>query len=130
MLKEKRFDEAITQFTIIIQAYPKSKKANLSAAIAHFRQRQYDQAIAYTVMRLNPLSPQAPRALVQSISVKGMREKAAEKLVDAINLAPKLAQAYVVMGRVFVKQEQYPEAIQQLKKALLLDPRNALRLLF
>ncbi|PSB32729.1 tetratricopeptide repeat protein [Chlorogloea sp. CCALA 695] len=46
-----------------------------------------------------------------------------EKLVDAINLAPKLAQAYVVMGRIFVKQEQYPEAIQQLKKALLLDPR-------
>ncbi len=37
LLKEKRSDEAITQFTTIIQAHPTSKKANLGAAIAHFR---------------------------------------------------------------------------------------------
>ena len=125
LLKEKRFDEAITQFTAIIQANPTSKKANLGAAIAHFHQRQYDQAIAYfeTVMRLDPLSPQAPLGLGKIYLRQGNLEKAAEKLVDAINLAPKLAQAYVIMGRVFVKQKQYPEAIQQLKKALLLDPR-------
>ena len=36
LLKEKRFDEAITQFTIIIQAHPTSKKANLPL-ICHFR---------------------------------------------------------------------------------------------
>lgn len=82
LLKEKRFDEAITQFTIIIQAHPTSKKANLGAAIAHFRQRQYDQAIAYfeTVMRLNPLSPQAPLGFGKIYLRQGNARKSCGKI--------------------------------------------------
>jgi tetratricopeptide (TPR) repeat protein len=90
-----------------------------------FKQKRYDEALIHfrTVMRLDPLMPQAPLAAGRVHLRQGRFEQAIEEFQTALSIDPTLPQPYRGIGQVLIKQQKYDEAIQQLRQAQRLDPQ-------
>jgi tetratricopeptide (TPR) repeat protein len=56
---------------------------------------------------------------------KGMVDRAAAPLLDAVNKNPNDFGAVVNLGNVYYDGEQYPQAIQYYQRALEINPSNA-----
>ncbi len=125
LAKEKRFDEALSEFQAIIKKQPTAKLAYLGAGNMLLRQKRYDEALTHfrTVMRLDPLMPQAPIAAGRVYLRQNRLDQAMEEFQTALSIDPSLAQAYYGIGQVLVKQKSYDEAMEQLRQALRFDPQ-------
>lgn len=125
LAKEKRFDEALSEFQAIIKKQPTAKLAYLGAGNMLLRQKRYDEALTHfrTVMRLDPLMPQAPIAAGRVYLRQGCFDHAMEEFQTALSIDPTLPQPYRGIGQVLIKQKQYDEAIEQLRQAQRLDPQ-------
>ena len=86
------------------------------------KQGKFDEAIAYmkSVIEVQPDNPDAYNYIGYSYADKGIQLDDAQKYVEsALKLDPNNAYYLDSMGWVYFKKELYPEAREQLEKALL-----------
>ena len=91
--------------------------ANLSLS-----EGQYDQAIAYLndAQKLQPDDFQLQLGLAVAWFHRGDQKKASEVINAALASRPNDPQAHNLMGRIFLLQNDFPRAIQELRTALTL----------
>ncbi|MBD2183273.1 tetratricopeptide repeat protein [Planktothrix sp. FACHB-1355] len=125
LAKEKRFDEALSEFEAILKDNPASKPAHLGAGNMLLRQERYEEALEHfkAVKKLDPLMVQAPLAAGRVYLRQDNLAQALEEFKTALSIDPNSTQAYQSIGRILVKQEKYAQAEEQFRQALRLDPR-------
>ncbi len=125
LLKEKRFDEAIAEFTEILKQSPNSFPAQIGIGNAFFKTKRFEEALTHLKQAMRLESTKAgPHILAGMIYLKQKEVSQATKhFQDALNLDPKSYVSYLGLARVLARQEKYPEAIQQFKNCLRLNPR-------
>jgi tetratricopeptide (TPR) repeat protein len=97
-----RFDDAIEQYTVLIDADKEVYIASLGRAKANQQLAQYDQAIT-------------DYEKVVEIGVTG----------EMANVDPALASAYFGLGTIALIQERYEDAVEQLEKAKAIERTDA-----
>lgn len=125
LAKEKRYDEALSEFQTIIQGNPASKFAHMGAGSVLFRQELYDEALLHfqTAIRLDSLLTKAHIGAGQVYLRQRKLEQALEKFQTALSVDPNCPEAYQGLGQVLSKQEKYDEAIQNWRQAQRLNPQ-------
>ena len=126
LAKEKRFEEALSEFEAILQTDPKAKAAHMGAGNMLARQQRYDEALAHfkALMKLDPLMVQAPIAAGKVYIRQGELELARSEFQTALDIDTKCIPAFQGLARVALAQKNYELALEQLRNALRLDPQR------
>ena len=126
LVKEKRFDEALSEFEAILQTDPKAKAAHMGAGNMLVRQQRTDEALAHfqAVMKLDPLMVQAPIAAGKVYVRRGELELARSEFQTALDIDPKCIPGFQGMARVALAQKNDELALEQLRSVLRLDPQR------
>lgn len=125
LLQQEQWDEAIFQFTEILQDHPEDIDAYMLRATAFTRKGDHQRAVAdYTAaIRLEP-SPLALRARARTYL---RLQKYGEAIADfdrVLALSPDDATTLVNRGQVQLAQKQYDQASKDLDRALALKPNG------
>lgn len=93
----------------------------------HLKHREFDQAIAlFQQARLiDDDQPDMHEALAAAYILTGNLDAAIESLIFVTRLAPRRATAYVNLGALYNRQENYSKAIEMCRKAISVDRKSA-----
>jgi tetratricopeptide (TPR) repeat protein len=127
-----QFDQAQADFE---KAYELDPKQSLSAAaqgLAEVEANDLDKALS-TVQAKLKAKPSDPTLLYLQADILVKKEAepgtpefqlALRSARKAIALRPMLGPAHAVMAKLYLQADRYPEAIQQCKEALAIDPKD------
>ncbi len=121
------FDEAIADFTEIINLDPSSYPAYLYRGMALYNTGRLDQAIDDfdKAIALNPNSPKAYMNRGMAFSDKGLSDKAIEDFGRVVSLDPSNYTAYNNLGALFGKQGKSGKAVEAFSMAIASAPDRA-----
>lgn len=124
-LELEQYDKAIVSFEKAVKINAQDIKINTELANAYKGAKQYQKA-EETLMNLSKLSPEDTKIYVNNIirmyDEAGMGEKAIAASRKLIELEPDNADAYYNLGYMFVKQENFKDAVTEFQKAIELRP--------
>ena len=125
LIKENRYDEAVSAFEAIIEKEPDSKQAHLAIGNIYLKQKDYDKALTHFQMarKLDPMLVQSSLGVGNVYYEQKQLELAIRAFQDAINIDFKNPAGYLGMGRSLLKQKKYAQAKEQVEKALILNPQ-------
>lgn len=118
---------ALALYQEIITIAPQKADSYMLSGHILFDQGQYERAIVYyeAALQRNPANPnRILRMLGRSRAALGQWSGAIEAYQEAIDEDPTFPQAYVLLGDVLFKQEQYERAIVYYEEALERNPAN------
>ena len=121
------FDEAIADFTVIINQDPSSYPAYLYRGMAFYNRGRLDQAIDdyNKAIILHPSSVNAYMNRGMALGDKGLLEKAIEDYGRVIALDPSNNAAYNNMGALYGKAGMSVKAIEAFTRAIATGPDRA-----
>jgi tetratricopeptide (TPR) repeat protein len=119
-----RLVDAIPEFETAIKLDSKSEAACLGLATAYWRQRQFPNALPLLkrVLASSPKDPEANAMLADILEHDGDRDAASRHARVALAGNPDLLQAHVVLGRVYLAEQQPEQAITELRQIAGADP--------
>ena len=124
LLKEERYEEALSEFQRVLASNPKSYEAVLGSASVHVRQKNFDEAgrLYQRAMALKPLEPKGyMRAGVAYLRASDY-ESAQRAFEDLLALGGRDARAHLGLAQCYIKQGKTDEAVPHLREALRLAP--------
>ena len=119
-----RLVDAIPEFEAAIKLDSKSEAACLGLATAYWRQRQFPNAVPLLkrVLASSPKDPEANAMLADILEHDGDRDAASRHARMALAGNPDLLQAHVVLGRIYLAEQQPEQAITELRQIAGADP--------
>ena len=127
LLRAGKSNEAIQEFTRVIELDPTLVEAYLNRGTAWHDKRKPDKAIEdYNIaIELDPNDDLAYNNRGNAWSDKGEYDKAIENFNKAIELNPNLVFAYSNRGNVWNNKQELNKAIEDFNKAIELNPNDA-----
>lgn len=125
LIKEKRFEEALTEVEAAIKADSASLQAHFVAGNLKARLGRKEEALVHfqSAIRINP-SKTKPYLRAGKICLEQKKYDDALSLFEAaIKVNPKLAVAYVAAGQALLEQQKYDRAVERFTQSLRLNPR-------
>ncbi len=125
MLARDDFAGAVAALQQISTAYPKDPTGPYRLGQLYGSRKQYGQAAAQFELALQraPLASQPLTALINADLAQGASKKAVARLQEVIKTTPKDALAHELLGEVYLRIKQYPEAEKELKRAMAIAPK-------
>lgn len=126
-LQEKRYDDVIQRALAVTELYPPIPQGHLLLGAAYQEKGKPEQAIkAYQrLMEINPQLPDAYQELALIYLENPADAKRAVQYAEQVaEKFPEYAKSQDVLGWVYYKQERYPEAVKQFRKAVQLAGNN------
>ncbi|HEX3127254.1 MAG TPA: tetratricopeptide repeat protein, partial [Thermoanaerobaculia bacterium] len=126
-IRLRRFAEAESTLTALLQSRPENSLALEWLALAKAAQGKTDEAIELTRRSLATGSNrvEAEYNLGRLLAAKGLNSDAEEHLKKAVNLRPNLAAGWFRLGEVQAAQGRKEEALASYRRALAVDPNYA-----
>lgn len=125
---QKRWDEALTEFSAAIAQDPKKVDAYSNRAVMYHRKGQYDRALADCTAAL-AINPRYGAAYVNrglAYEATGQPDQAIADYTKAIEVDPRArGEAYTNRAALYAKQGQVDQAIADYTQALALNPKYA-----
>lgn len=120
-LRVGRVDEAVDLFLQAIQVRPDFADAFNRLGTAYAEQRLFDDAIAAIekAAELMPNDAAHPLAMGNVLFELGLRERAEEEYMKAINLDPDLLETYLRLADLYRHERRYQEALEVLEQGSL-----------
>jgi Flp pilus assembly protein TadD len=127
---ESRFAEAINAFQHCLKLDPKNVKAgdNLGLSLAGLGRNEeaaaaYNQAIAWQAQL--PVKNPDPYIDLGKLLIDEKRpQDAVTFLLQAVEIAPRDSRAHEVLGKAYIRIEEFPKAQAELEKAVELSPQS------
>lgn len=119
--------EAVEQFRAALQLAPDFPEAVYHLALAYDRMGRTDDAMATAehALRLSPDLIQARYVLAGCCRKRGDFEGELRLLAKIAERAPEFAEARYNYGLELQREQKFPEAVEELRAAARLDPKNA-----
>jgi tetratricopeptide (TPR) repeat protein len=142
LVKEERFDEAVTHWTEAVRIRPDQRTiqkalekllARLDTAKKLFNrgnvlaeQGEFDEAIScYTKsLQLRPGHAPVHNNLANALFLKGRLEQALAHYSKAVQYNPNLVDAHYNMATLFIRQKRTDDAISRYRRVLEIDPNH------
>jgi len=126
LMKENRYDEALSAFEAILEKDPNSKQAHLGIGVICLKQKDYEGALTHfqAARKLDPMMAKAALAVGNVYYKQNELDSAVEAFQDAINIDPSAPAGYLGVGRALFKQKKYPQAKEKVQKALVFNPQS------
>jgi len=119
--KVREFDEAISLLKKALRREPRSFVANYRIGLCYIRNNEKTFGInaLKTAMSINPNDGDVLLKLGEIYLRDDAKIREAHVLIqNVIKIDPELPEAYILMGRIFEKEEQDDEALEAFKKGL------------
>jgi tetratricopeptide (TPR) repeat protein len=125
-LRQSLFSNAFRELSIVVDLEPKNWQAQLDLANLLFEGRRFLDARdrATLILNENPTDVGAQLLLANSNAQLGNTQVAVEEAQHAVQMAPDKPAPYLTLGLLQEKAQQIPEGEQNLRKAVLLDPKG------
>ncbi|MGC2768873.1 MAG: tetratricopeptide repeat protein, partial [Candidatus Acidiferrum sp.] len=124
--QSKRFPQAIEHLKTALQQKPDDPESTQLLALTYYASGDYRQALPL----LEELGPQLPKSNADGPYLLGTSYIMTERWDDArktfaqmFSVAPDSAMAYLMFGKILIRQRMEQRAIPEIEKALELDPR-------
>lgn len=128
-----RYNDALQQFQLGIEANPNSAELYNALAYAYFTTSRIPEAIVTfeNALRIDPNNAVAYDGLAYMYIQLGVDAEAIDNALRAVEINPNMARAYGRLGHAYFRQSNYPEAIEALETATAMyrEP-NSLNALF
>jgi len=121
-----RYDEAIAVYQKAIALYPQNAYLHSLLGTVYYTLGRYQEAMAVLqrAIELNPPKVYLYNALGDIYRTLGRYDEAVAEYQQAIELDPKFAPAYFNWALVEVRRNNVDAALEQLKRAIALKPRE------
>jgi tetratricopeptide (TPR) repeat protein len=121
-----RTPEAITEFEAAAKADPKATDIHFGLGFLYWKLREYDDAArAFEAeLALDPGNAQAMAYLGDIELKRENTEKSLQLLGEAVRRRQDIRIAYFDLGVIYTAQRKYPEALEALRRAEMLDPQR------
>ncbi|MFO1372794.1 MAG: tetratricopeptide repeat protein [Candidatus Competibacteraceae bacterium] len=131
LLRQKDYNEALTEFKAILENNPKSINALLGIGLIYLKQEQLDEALPWLrqAKSLDPLQPKPYFLEGMVLSQQGDLEGAEQAFRAALAIDPRLNRALIGLGEVLLSRQRYDEALAQCEAARYNPQQTAARLL-
>jgi len=125
-LQREEASDAIPYFKKYCELNPQDPRGRLALGSAYFASHDDENAekIIMTVANDPETAPGAHYYLGRIANQKGNYPEAVAQLQMALKAYPEYADAYAEMGLVLLKEKDYPGAMENLQKAMGIDPDN------
>jgi tetratricopeptide (TPR) repeat protein len=126
--KTGQYDEAISEYTKVIEINPKVAEAYGNRGLAYGRKGQYDLAIAdfNKAIEINPKVAEVYGNRAIAYGRKGQHDLAIADFNKVIEINPRDAIAYGSRGIAYRTKGQHDLAIADFNKAIEINPRDAI----
>lgn len=106
-------------------AYPKDPTGPYRLGQLYGSQKQYAQAESQFELALAraPQAPQPLTALINAYVMEGAPKKAVARLQKLIKTSPDDAPAHELLGEVYMRIKQYPDAAKELNRTIAIAPK-------
>jgi tetratricopeptide (TPR) repeat protein len=127
---ENRYGEAVSEYRKAIELNPQAPDLHFRLGRAILLEghgpEQLKQAAAEfeAELKLSPEDAACEFQLGQIAQVQGKTEDAGARFERAVELSPDFVQGLLALGKLRIKAERYPEAIQLLSRAAALQPAS------
>jgi tetratricopeptide (TPR) repeat protein len=134
--RQEKFEDALIDFNRAIQMYPEDGKYYYWRSKTHSQLEQHREALSDIILA-NQLEPHDEyigkhlnwlaskfESLGYDLNKNGKPKEAVEQYDAALRLTPDSANLYNRRARAFINLHRYDAAINDLKKAIALDPRE------
>jgi tetratricopeptide (TPR) repeat protein len=121
-----RTDSAIEQFKAALKLAESDPNVHFGLGYLYWKRRD-DSSAEFEFRRVLQIDPANAHAMTYLADIelrKGQPEEAEKRLVKAIGLQDNIYLAHLDMGAVLQKQGKHAEAIQEFRKAAVLDPQR------
>lgn len=125
-LQEMDFDRAGEQFKKIIKIRPQMIQAYNALGMCYLNQGKNSEAVAIweKAMELDPEN-EAVRDLIDRVKKTEGRVKERRRLEILLEKNPNLSQAWFDLGKIYLKEKLYNQAISAFEKASQIEPDRA-----
>ncbi|MEI8040959.1 MAG: tetratricopeptide repeat protein [Verrucomicrobiota bacterium] len=122
--KQRRYDEAVAEFTELLKVSPDDAGALVQIGIARALQGRTDEAVQSLAeaLRINPADPGAHNSLGNILAQQGRHEEAVKQFEEALRLKPDHAGALNNLAISCKKLGRMDKAIMHYREALRLEP--------
>jgi tetratricopeptide (TPR) repeat protein len=127
--QSRQFSLAILHLQTALQQNPEDLESTQLLALSFYGAGDYPQALPL----LERLGPQLPKGNTDAPYLLGIcylmtqqPDKARRTFAQMFSVAPDSAMAYLMVGKILVRQQLEDRAVPQIEKALELDPRLAM----
>jgi len=123
---EKKYDNALSQFSIIIDALPNFEKPYFGRGMIYLEKKKYEEAKDdFTkVVDSNPNDYKGYFYLGKIAAAQKNFSKANKLFDKATSINPEDPEIYFDMGNIWFEQNNYQNAIPPYKKCIELNPEN------
>jgi Flp pilus assembly protein TadD len=128
---ENRFAEAVSAFQHSLKLDPRNVKTEDNLGLSYAGLGRNDEAIAAYQQAMawqaqGPLKNPGPYINLASLLMDQNRSgEAVSQLLQAVEIAPRESRAHELLGKAYVRLEQFPEAQAELEKAIQLSPQSS-----
>ena len=122
LYKQRRFNEAINEFSSLLSAYPRHLAGNNEKASALAELGRYDEALSYIENALK-INPNYAEALLNKGNVLGKLKRFDDSMLafkQAVKLNPNMPDLQLGIGNIFRELKRYDGAFAAYDKALAL----------
>ncbi|MCP5195233.1 MAG: tetratricopeptide repeat protein [Gammaproteobacteria bacterium] len=126
LMRQKHYDEALLEFSAILENNPDSFDALLGIGSVYMKQNQIQEALSYFAQAraLDPLQPKPYLLEGLTLARQAQFDAAEQALRTALSLSPGLSRALAALGEVLVGKQRYEEALMPLREALRHNPQQ------
>jgi tetratricopeptide (TPR) repeat protein len=124
--QSKRFPQAIEHLKTALQQRPDDPEAVQLLALTYYASGNFPQALPL----LEQLGPQLPKSNADGPYLLGVCyimtqrwDDARKKFAEMFSVPPESSMAYLMFGKILIRQRMEDLAVPQIQKALELDPR-------
>ncbi|MHB1157144.1 MAG: tetratricopeptide repeat protein [Phycisphaerales bacterium] len=124
LLKEERFEEALSHFQQTLRMKPDHSRANKNMGAALLGLHRYEEAVAEyrTAMKVEPLDPYVHCGLGLALQHIGQMQPATDQFRAALKLKPDFADAHNYLAASLLLAGQPQQAIAEYREAIRLQP--------
>jgi Flp pilus assembly protein TadD len=128
LLKQNRFDEAISNYKEELRIRPNYSEAHTNLGVALTELGRFDEANEHFTksLQINPNDFKARATLGAILVMQGRTDEAIEYLTEALRSNPQNADAHINLGVALREQGRLDEAIEHLTIALHIAPDDAM----